>query len=418
MEPSKAVMELIELKFLKTAPKEVLSSMEQTMFLVEHAYWYYEDSVRDKNPELRHFSGFEPFAKYMFSKSEILSQHLDNFADIMRAFNRYKHSIPVYGAILLDGPMEKVLLVRGLKSSAGWGFPRGKVNQGESGIVCAAREVEEETGMNIEELINPQHVIQVTIDGKLNTLYIVTDIDPQTTAFAPQTKGEIGAYGWHYIEDLPASIEEANKAYLSSTGAKHRFFGVQPFIQPLRRWIRFHQERQHIIRHKDQDLLDVARISQQDWPIGVVSMMSSSLRSMPRGGGTAGNNGGLNVVDGVVASGSHGLVVSTTTSGNAPALDRSFRSSTVAAAMGVVETATLADADIAHMGTKLVTENGVLIQFNSKQGVGGSVRGVGAPPTSQRSTIFASKQAEECEPWMPSMSNFRFDTEAIMRCFY
>ena len=32
-------------------------------------------------------------------------------------------------------------MVRGLKSSAGWGFPKGKVNQGERGDTCAAREV-------------------------------------------------------------------------------------------------------------------------------------------------------------------------------------------------------------------------------------------------------------------------------------
>ncbi|GAX81222.1 hypothetical protein CEUSTIGMA_g8654.t1 [Chlamydomonas eustigma] len=126
-------------------------------------------------------------------------------------------------------------------------------------------------------------------------------------------------------------------------------------------------------------------------------MMSSSLRSMPRGGGTAGNNGGLNVVDGVVASGSHGLVVSTTTSGNAPALDRSFRSSTVAAAMGVVETATLADADIAHMGTKLVTENGVLIQFNSKQGVGGSVAIINLRAQSLGAQV---RRLPPCKSWL------------------
>lgn len=39
-------------------------------------------------------------------------------------------------------------------------------------------------------------------------------------------QGEIGAFGWHYIADLPATIDEANQAYLSNTGAKHRFFMV------------------------------------------------------------------------------------------------------------------------------------------------------------------------------------------------
>ena len=44
---------------------------------------------------------------------------------------------------------------------------------------------------------------------------------------SPHLPQEIGAYGWHYINDLPATIEEANQAYLSSTGTKHRFFMVR-----------------------------------------------------------------------------------------------------------------------------------------------------------------------------------------------
>lgn len=54
-------------------------------------------------------------------------------------------------------------------------------------------------------------LLQVTADGKPHTLYIVVGIDPNTTVCAPKTKGEIGAYGWHYIKDLPATIDEANQ---------------------------------------------------------------------------------------------------------------------------------------------------------------------------------------------------------------
>ena len=79
-------------------------------------------------------------------------------------------------------------------------------------------QVEEETGMNIEALMDPDHLIkvrsidlcsslakallrsshldiltdshlQVKSDGKDYTLYIVTGIDPETAAFAPLTKG-------------------------------------------------------------------------------------------------------------------------------------------------------------------------------------------------------------------------------------
>ncbi len=50
-------------------------------------------------------------------------------------------------------------------------------------------QVMEETGIDVEHLLNPDHVLEVTADGKLCTLFIVSGIDPDTTAFAPQTQG-------------------------------------------------------------------------------------------------------------------------------------------------------------------------------------------------------------------------------------
>lgn len=72
---------------------------------------------------------------------------------------QYKTRVPVCGAIMLNDTWEKVsgprleltwpvltfarkcILVKGWKSSAGWGFPKGKINQDEEPHKCAAREV-------------------------------------------------------------------------------------------------------------------------------------------------------------------------------------------------------------------------------------------------------------------------------------
>jgi 8-oxo-dGTP pyrophosphatase MutT (NUDIX family) len=37
--------------------------------------------------------------------------------------------------------MDKCLLVKGWSSKAGWGFPKGKINQNEENDNCAVREV-------------------------------------------------------------------------------------------------------------------------------------------------------------------------------------------------------------------------------------------------------------------------------------
>lgn len=62
-------------------------------------------------------------------------------ATILEAFNSFKRAVPVMGGILLDASLERVLLVKGWKNSASWGFPRGKINAKESDMDCAVREV-------------------------------------------------------------------------------------------------------------------------------------------------------------------------------------------------------------------------------------------------------------------------------------
>lgn len=49
------------------------------------------------------------------------------------------------GALLLNPACDKVLMVKAWGIDM-WGFPKGKVNEGEPLIDCAVREVEEETG--------------------------------------------------------------------------------------------------------------------------------------------------------------------------------------------------------------------------------------------------------------------------------
>jgi 8-oxo-dGTP pyrophosphatase MutT (NUDIX family) len=40
-----------------------------------------------------------------------------------------------------SGRVVQVVLVKGWKSSSGWGFPKGKINQNEPPHECAVREV-------------------------------------------------------------------------------------------------------------------------------------------------------------------------------------------------------------------------------------------------------------------------------------
>lgn len=235
-EPSQEVLEDLMIRFVLTAPKEQLTTFEHMMFLVEHAWWHYEDLTRVEYPGLKSYSLAE-FASLLFKTCSQLAPYLPHVDDIIRGFNEYKRSIPVMGGILLDSNMERVLLVKGVKAGAKWGFPRGKINKTETDAECAVREVLEETGYDIEKKLKEDDFIEIYADGKKNKLYIVTGVDPETTVFAPQVRQEIGGFAWHRVADLPSSFDDSKRAYHADTGGQHRFFGVWPFIGPLQKWI-------------------------------------------------------------------------------------------------------------------------------------------------------------------------------------
>ena len=74
------------------------------------------------------------------------------------SFVKYKMTVPVCGAIMLNRARDRVLLVKGWKAAASWSFPRGKINQGERDRDCAVREVWEECGYDLRPHFDPSVV--------------------------------------------------------------------------------------------------------------------------------------------------------------------------------------------------------------------------------------------------------------------
>lgn len=73
----------------------------------------------------------------MFEKISHLSAFSGQIDTILDNFRAYKRVIPVMGGILLDREMDRVLLVRGFKSSAGkggvWRAEGAREGKGEAG---------------------------------------------------------------------------------------------------------------------------------------------------------------------------------------------------------------------------------------------------------------------------------------------
>ncbi|KAA6310925.1 MAG: putative decapping enzyme, partial [Streblomastix strix] len=113
-----------------------------------------------------------------------LSQPLrDKYDDelLQELFSQYmanKHRIPVYGAIIVNSKLDRYLIVKAFDGWDTWTFPKGKVEPGETGIQCAIREINEETGLNIENFITEYSPL-LTVEEREHqlTMYIVIGVN-------------------------------------------------------------------------------------------------------------------------------------------------------------------------------------------------------------------------------------------------
>ena len=127
------------------------------------------------------------FSENLFNVCPLLKTYISDVSAAINHFQSYKSVIPVRGAIILNKKMTKALMVKGWKSSATWGFPRGKINKNEPDDLCAVREVYEEIGFDISPYLVPEDYIEVTIRQKNFKLYIICGV-PGNTQFCPQTR--------------------------------------------------------------------------------------------------------------------------------------------------------------------------------------------------------------------------------------
>ncbi|GAB6032428.1 mRNA-decapping enzyme subunit 2 [Chamberlinius hualienensis] len=215
-------------------PKDILDDLSRLCFQIELAHWFYLDFYCPENAFLRQCP-MRDFAKIIFNHIPSIKEHSDNVDYILAQWREYKMAVPTYGAIMFDQAMENVLLVQSYFAKASWGFPKGKVNEGEEPHRCAVREVFEETGFNIEKLINPNEYLEHHIGSQLIRLYLVTDV-PRDYDFKPKTRNEIKGFKWFPVCSLPSTRKDMTCKQSTGFGP-NAFFMVIPFVRNVRKWI-------------------------------------------------------------------------------------------------------------------------------------------------------------------------------------
>ncbi|XP_038970960.1 mRNA-decapping enzyme subunit 2-like [Phoenix dactylifera] len=221
-------------RFVLNVPKEDLESFERILFLLEQAHWFYEDNAVEQNPSLKSLS-FKEFTSLMFNSCAALRPYIAHIDDIYKDFTSYKFRVPVTGAIILDETYERCLLVKGWKAGASWSFPRGKKSKDEEDHTCAVREVLEETGFDVSNLLKMDDYIEVVIGQQRVRLYIITGVK-EDTVFAPLTKKEISEISWHRLDELQPAGDDAISRGVNGL----KLYMVAPFLTALKTWIASH----------------------------------------------------------------------------------------------------------------------------------------------------------------------------------
>ncbi|KAJ3335945.1 mRNA-decapping enzyme subunit 2, partial [Kappamyces sp. JEL0680] len=199
LRPGLKVVRPHQSRFIINIPEEELSSIERVIFQIELAHWFYEDFIREENPKLPSCS-LKHFSLLLFQSCILLRHWVAEHERAFATFMEYKVKVPVCGAIILNTDMTKVLLVRGFaaraadgrwKSNATWGFPKGKINQGEAETSCCIREVFEECGFDVSPYLRENEYLERKIYEQRNRLYMISGID-ESVQFSTQTRKEIG----------------------------------------------------------------------------------------------------------------------------------------------------------------------------------------------------------------------------------
>ncbi|XP_039614864.1 m7GpppN-mRNA hydrolase isoform X1 [Polypterus senegalus] len=221
-------------RFILHIPSEERDNAIRVCFQIELAHWFYLDFCLQNSPGLPQ-CGIRDFAKAVFNHCPFLLPQGEDVQTVLEQWKEYKMGVPTFGAIILDETLENVLLVQGYLAKSGWGFPKGKVNEDEAPHDCAAREVLEETGFDIKDRICKDTYIELKINDQLARLYIIPGV-PKDTRFNPKTRREIRNIEWFSIEKLPCHRNDMTPK--SKLGlAPNKFFMAIPFIRPLREWI-------------------------------------------------------------------------------------------------------------------------------------------------------------------------------------
>ena len=217
--------------------------------ILEQAYWW---SIKEGSidPE----TSFISFTSDIFHHVNFLQRYKTNVAEIVNDFETFKRSVPIFGTVILNRTLSRVLLVKNTYQN--WSFPVGKIMKGENEIDCAIRETLEETGLNMHDRIDMLDYFVCNYNGKKCKVFVIRDTEGSTPkSCCPY---EIIDVCWFAISALPLFIGDELYADKRMNVGSKRFRRTIPFMQQLIKWIESERIREKCIR--EQEIREMKRL--------------------------------------------------------------------------------------------------------------------------------------------------------------
>ena len=221
-------------------------SVEKFHSWIQNSFWRLIDGtdkclVRNDRLSLETFC-WEIMKRLCPGHEEFIEEHVGKF----RTYLDNQSSIPMFGAILINRELTKVVLVEHQSSVSSrkgtCGFPKGKQEPGESEHGTAFREVLEETQVDIKHLLHsrtPSVTHRISYRNTFIKLFIVV-VEEESLHFTDlKPTQEIVAVRWASIADIENDIKSLQKSHRNAPNYPSQVF-QEPF-KMLKRWIESEQ---------------------------------------------------------------------------------------------------------------------------------------------------------------------------------
>lgn len=199
-------------RFMLNSPTKSFANPQDFCILLENAFYFYCDQMNNSIPIKFNTDNvlFQRMCDALFSRIpelRVLKSYSYSLFDIHR--EHYSNAENA-GCICINKNLTHVLVVHQHANERVFAFPKGKMCKGESYIEAGIREMLEETGIDVSNVIRAEDKISMTRGSnksKVNFFIVVLDM-PITTHLETPSELEVASIRWASIAEIHDRAEK------------------------------------------------------------------------------------------------------------------------------------------------------------------------------------------------------------------